>query len=170
MNPSVKSFWRAMLAPDLAAVCDLSTSAHPNYPERPEVLAEKFQLFPQGCFTLTEGYDVRGYCFSHPWRKGQPPSLDSFLNELPKDADSYFIHDLTLDASMRRKNLAAALVPDLVRTAQDTRLSRMTLVAVNGSSPFWSRFGFRPTPDASIQDAARAKYDAGAIHMQRSLG
>lgn len=158
-----------MLAPDLAAVAALSTRVHPNYPERPEVLAEKFALFPQGCFALTEGYDVRGYCFSHPWKKGAPPSLDTFLGELPQDADSYFIHDLTLDASMRGKNLATAIVPDLVRAAQEAGLSHMTLVAVNGSSPFWARVGFRPTPNATIQEAARTKYDAGAVHMQRSL-
>ena len=98
-----------------------------------------------------------------------PPSLDRFLGELPTDADSYFIHDLTLDASMRRKNLAASLVADLVRAAEDAKLAHISLVAVNNSAPFWSRFGFRPTPDATIQEAARAKYDAGAIHMQRSL-
>lgn len=159
-----------MMSADLAAVATLSARVHPNYPERPEILAEKFALFPRGCFTLADGGKVAGYCFSHPWRKGAPPALDRFLGELPHDADSYFIHDLTLDASMRRKNLAASLVADLVRAAQDAKLAHMSLVAVNNSSPFWSRFGFRPTPDATIQEAARAKYDAGAIHMQRSTG
>ena len=159
-----------MMPTDLAAVAALSARVHPNYPERPEVLAEKFALFPRGCFTLAAGDTIAGYCFSHPWRKGAPPSLDRLLGELPRDADSYFIHDLTLDASMRRKNLAASLVADLVREAENAKLSHMSLVAVNNSSPFWSRFGFRPTPDATIQEAAREKYDGGAVHMQRSTG
>lgn len=158
-----------MVPADLAEVADLSTRVHPTYPERPEVLAEKFRLFPQGCFTLAEAGAIEGYCFSHPWKKGAPPSLDTFLGEVPREADSYFIHDLTLDASMRKRNLAAAVVPGLVRAAQDAKLSHMTLVAVNGSAPFWSRMGFHATSDQGIQVAAHAKYGAGAVHMERLL-
>jgi GNAT superfamily N-acetyltransferase len=169
MSPSENSPWRAMTAADLVAVAALSTRIHPNYPERPEVLAEKFRLFPRGCFTLVDGGDIRGYCFSHPWKAGTPPSLDTLLGAMPGDADSYFIHDLTLDASMRKRNLAARLVPALVQAARDTKLMHMALVAVSGSSPFWSRMGFRRTEDEAVQAAARAKYDAGAIHMERIL-
>jgi GNAT superfamily N-acetyltransferase len=169
MSPSENSLWRAMMAADLAAVAALSTRVHPNYPERPEVLAEKFRLFPKGCFTLVDSEGIRGYCFSHPWKKGAPPSLDTLLGTMPSDADSYFIHDLTLDASMRKRNLAARLVPSLVQAARDAKLAHMALVAVNGSSPFWSRMGFRATEDEAIQQAARAKYDSGAVHMERWL-
>ena len=45
----------------------------------------------------------------------------------------------------------------------------MTLVAVNGSAPFWSRMGFRATADEAVQEEARAKYDAGAVHMEQDL-
>jgi hypothetical protein len=170
MNPFENPVWRAMAASDLAAIAALSTRVHPKYPERPEVLAEKFALFPKGCFTLSDGGKVMGYCFSHPWKTGAPPpSLDTFLGEMPRGADSYFIHDLTLDASMRKRNLAAGLVPELERTARDAKLPHMTLVAVNGSSTFWSRMGFRETADEAIQAAARAKYDADAVHMERDL-
>ncbi len=158
-----------MTASDLAAVAALANRVHPTHPERPEVLAEKHSLFGRGCFALVHGETVRGYCFSHPWRKGAPPSLDTFLTALPHDADRYFIHDLTLDASLRKRNHAAALIPDLVRAAQDARLPRITLVAVNGSAPFWSRSGFQRTADESIQAASRAKYGAGAVHMERVL-
>lgn len=169
MNPSANPLWRAMTAADLAAVAALSIRVHPNYPERPEVLAEKFRLFPQGCFVLAEESEVRGYCFSHPWNKGAPPALDTFLGTLPAAADSYFIHDLTLDASMRKRRLAPPLLPDLVQAARAAGLSHMTLVAVSGSAPFWSRMGFRRTGDEAIQSAARAKYDAGAVHMEQLL-
>lgn len=159
-----------MEAADLAAVAALSTRVHPNFPERPEVLAEKFRLFPRGCSVLSSGGAIAGYCFSHPWTKGAPPpALDAFLGEIPRQADSYFIHDLTLDASMRGRNLAAALVPALLQVARETKLSHIALVAVNGASPFWSRMGFERTPDEAMQAAARTKYDAGAIHMQRTL-
>src|SRR5690348_15255890 len=41
--------WRPMSADDLSAVHALSMRVHPNHPERAEVLAEKFRLFPRGC-------------------------------------------------------------------------------------------------------------------------
>ncbi|MET0869171.1 MAG: GNAT family N-acetyltransferase [Pseudorhodoplanes sp.] len=169
MNPSEIPLWRAMLPSDLAAVVALSAQAHPNYPERREVLAEKLRLFPAGCFALAENSAIVGYCFSHPWTTGAPPSLDTFLRKLPPRADSYFIHDLTLDPSMRKRNLAAVLVPDLVRAAQHAKVTRMSLVAVSGSAPFWSRMGFVRTGDEATQGATRAKYGAEAVHMERLL-
>ena len=170
MNPSENPHWRPMTAADLAAVAALSSRVHPNFPERPEVLAEKFRLFPQGCFALSAGGTLAGYCFSHPWIKdAPPPALDHLLGEMPPKADSYFIHDLTLDASIRRRNLAARLVPALMQAARDTKIAHMTLVAVNGTSPFWSRMGFARTEDEAIQAQAREKYDACAVHMQRDL-
>lgn len=168
MNTSEAPRWRAMTASDLADVTALATRIHPNFPERAEVLSEKFRLFPAGCFTLADANSIRGYCFSHPWA-GAPPSLDTLLGAMPSMPESYFIHDLTLDNTMRRRNLAAQLVPRLASVARDARLSRMTLVAVNGSAPFWSRMGFRRTADEAMQQAARTKYDAGSVHMEQYL-
>ena len=71
--------WRAMAADDLPAVHALSIRVHPDHPERPEVLDEKFRLYPRGCFVLAPGQDISGYCFSHPWTRGAVPALDRFL-------------------------------------------------------------------------------------------
>lgn len=162
--------WGPMSASDLDAISELSNRVHINYPERQEVLAEKFALFPNGCFTL-HGPDgvICGYCFSHPWVEGAPPSLDTFLKALPENPSSYFVHDLTLDPSMQRRNLAGALVPLIVDIAKSIPVSRIALVAVSGSEPFWIRMGFRKTNDADLQASARSKYDASAVHMQRDL-
>jgi hypothetical protein len=157
-----------MTLSDLADVTALAARIHPNFPERPEVLSEKFRLFPAGCFALADTNSIHGYCFSHPW-SGAPPSLDIFLGALPDKPEGYFIHDLTLDSSTRRRNLAAQLVDRLASAARDARLLQMTLVAVNGSAPFWSRMGFRRTADAAMQQAAHAKYGAGSMHMERVL-
>jgi GNAT superfamily N-acetyltransferase len=162
--------WRPMTAADLAAVYRLSVHIHPDFPERPEVLAEKFRLFPRGCFVLDNGGSgISGYCFSHPWPEGPPPALDTLLQALPDAPSTYFIHDLAVDAVLRGKKLASALVPRLVAITRDIALDRMMLVAVSGSEPFWTRMGFRRTGDAALQDAAMAKYGADAVHMQRDL-
>jgi hypothetical protein len=162
--------WRQMTEADLAEAYRLSVLIHPDFPERAEVLAEKFRLFPRGCFVLDNaGSGICGYCFSHPWLAGPPPSLDTLLQELPGAPTMYFIHDLTVDASLRGKKLASALVPRMVGIAREVLLDRMVLVAVSGSEPFWIRMGFRRSSDDASQDAARAKYGAGAVHMSRDL-
>jgi len=160
--------WRPMTAADLAGAYDLSTRSHPDFPERRDVLFEKFRLFPRGCFVLDgPGTEIAGYCFSHPWQTGAPPALDTMLQVLPLQPAAYFIHDVTVDSSLRRMNLASSLVPRLVEIARSIPVGHMTLVAVSGSEPFWARSGFRRTADEGLQDAARRKYGAGAVHMTR---
>ncbi len=162
--------WRAMEEADIAGIGRLSARIHVHYPEREAVLAEKFRLFPQGCFVLEgPGSRLCGYCFSHPWSAEAPPSLDAFLEALPAEPAVYFIHDLTLDETAQGRHRGAAIVPDLVRCARALSLARLMLVAVNGSEPFWTRMGFRRTADPALQEAARAKYDASAVHMERRL-
>lgn len=161
--------WRPMIASDLAAVHDLSAQIHPNFPERPEVLAEKFRLFPLGCFVLDTAPEElpRGYCFSHPWMFGPPPALDTLLQALPQAANAYFVHDLTVEASLRGRQFASMLMPRLFEAARVAATDRMMLVAVSGSAPFWIRIGFHRTDDEALQDATRAKYGADAVHMKR---
>lgn len=162
--------WRPMTMADLPIVDDLSKRIHPNFPERPEVLTEKFRLFPRGCFVLDGAHlPIGGYCFSHPWLAGPPPALDTLLGELPAAPAAYFIHDMTVDASLRRMNLASTLVPKLVEIARGIPVDHMTLVAVSGSAPFWSRIGFFRTADERLQNATRAKYGASALQMERVL-
>jgi GNAT superfamily N-acetyltransferase len=160
-----------MIAADLPMVHDLSARIHPDFPERPEILAEKFRLFPRGCFVLGAAPEEqpRGYCFSHPWIFGPPPALDTMLYALPEAATAYFVHDLAVEPLLRGRNLASMLVPPLVGTARAHTINRMMLVAVSGSAPFWMRMGFHRTNDEALQAAARGKYGAGALYMERDL-
>ena len=161
--------WRAMAAADLEEVHRISAQVHPAHPERAEVLAEKFRLFPQGCFVLEAAGRIAGYCFSHPWTGGPPPPLDTFMTALPFGLSTYFIHDLTVAESVRGTGMGRALVPELFKAARDAGQELLVLVAVNNRGPFWQAAGFSETPGEAIQQAARAKYGAGAVHMSMRL-
>lgn len=161
--------WRAMHAGDLAAVHALSLRVHPDHPERAEVLAEKFRLFPHGCFVLEGEGGVAGYCFSHPWRRSDTPALDTLLGALPDQPDTYFIHDLTVDADVRGEGLGRAVVPLLFGAAHSLKLAHVALVAVNNRAPFWQAAGFARVADEAMQAAALAKYGTGAVMMARDL-
>jgi GNAT superfamily N-acetyltransferase len=161
--------WRLMSQGDLGAVHDLSMRVHPEHPERAEVLAEKFRLYPSGCFVLETDGGIVGYCFSHPWVKGAIPALDGFLKSLPAAPTTYYAHDLTLDEAMRGQGQGRAVVPLLFEAAQSLGLPHLSLVAVNRRGRFWQAAGFSRTADETLQEAARAKYGAGAVHMERNL-
>ena len=162
--------WRPMQRQDLAAVNDLAHRIHPRYQEAPEVFEEKLQFFPDGCFTL-QGADggATGYCFSHPWMRGQPPALDRLLGQLPLRPDTYFIHDLAIDQALRGQGLAVRLLPVMATAAQRHGLGHMTLIAVNASEDFWSKAGFAVTADPALQRAVRSKYSDEAVHMEMQL-
>ena len=163
------ALWRAMDAADLAAVHALSMRVHPDHPERVEVLTEKLRLYPRGCFVLASRQDIEGYCFSHPWAKGAVPALDRFLGKLPDRPSTYYVHDLTIDETLRGQGQGRAVVPLLVEAARSIGLEHLSLVAVNRRGPFWGAAGFARSPDEALQSAARAKYDDGAVHMERTL-
>ena len=80
--------WRAMTAADLAAIQQLADTQHVYLPERPEVFAEKFELFRDGCLVLVREGTIVGYCFSHPWLLRDIPPLDTLLRHLPPSPES----------------------------------------------------------------------------------
>ena len=100
---------------------------------------------------------------------GPPPALDTLLQALPQPTTAYFIHDITVEPLLRGRKLASMLVPQLIEAARAITVDRMMLVAVSGSEPFWTRMGFHRTADESLQAATRAKYGAGASHMEKGL-
>src|SRR5260221_14716985 len=123
--------WRLMSQRDLPAVHDLSMRVHPDHLERAEVLAEKYRLYPSGCFVLQAGSIIAGYCFSHPWTRGTVPALDGLLGALPVGPTTYYVHDLTLDETLRGQGQGRAVVPLLFEVARSLGLSHLSLVAVN---------------------------------------
>lgn len=132
--------WRPLRQADLPAVIAIAAIVHPGLPEDRAVLAERQALAPEGALFLEIEAEPAGYVFSHPAKLGHPPALNSLLNTLPSDPDTFYIHDLALLPSARGRGAAAAVVERLIGVAR--AYPTMSLVAVNGSAPFWSRFGF----------------------------
>jgi GNAT superfamily N-acetyltransferase len=148
--------WRPMVAVDLPAVDRLAARIHPDYPERPEVLAEKFRLFPRGCFVLDRGPEIHGYCFSHPWTAGPPPALDTAIGALPDTPDAYFIHDIALDQPARGMALASLLVPMLTDTARGVGIGRRQRAVLD--------------TDGILQDGGCESAGGGACALWRGRG
>lgn len=154
--------WRPMLPSDVAPMVALAAIVHPAFPEDADTLAERLALYPAGCFALDGADGLDGYLLSHPWRLGHPPGLNQRLGALPNAPDTLYLHDLALHPARRGGGAAGAILHPYLATGGWPSHS---LVAVNGSTPFWRHFGFRPSPSA-----APGSYGGDAVHMVRPEG
>ncbi len=160
--------WRALTAYDLPAVQGIADAVHVDLYESGEVLAERQRLYRNGCYLLEIGEKPVGYVLSHPWRYGALPPLNSLLGRLPEEPDTYYLHDLALLPVARRIGAASQIVSALLKHARVEGYRTMTLVAVNGSVPFWERHGFEVTEAAELYGKLLA-YEAAARYMVKHL-
>lgn len=136
---------------DLSAATGIANRVHVDFPEDAAVFAERLKLYPPGCWVLGQDDDIVGYLVSHPWQFGEPPALNSQLGELPADASTYYIHDLTLLPAARGSGAAASIVKQILTHAKQLGFANASLVAVSGSAPFWQSHGFRVVDDAGMR-------------------
>lgn len=157
--------WRPMTPADLPAVSRLAARIHPDFPEADAVFADRLALAPGGCFMAARDGEDIGYLLSHPYRFGQVPALDTTLGALPDAPDTYYLHDLALLPAARGTGLGRAIVSALAR-GPAREFPTLSLVAVNGSVPFWQRLGFEVVALPALA-AKLAGYEAGARYMVR---
>jgi len=160
--------WRALTTLDLPAVEAIAAKVHPAFPEDMAVFAERQRLYPDGVRLLELDGVPSGYIISHPWRLGTLPALNSLLGALPDHADTYYLHDLALLPAARGTGAAAMIVGDMLRHARAAGFAGVSLVAVNGSLPFWYKHGFRAVKAPELEEKL-ASYEAAARLMTKSL-
>ena len=166
MNTSLH--WRALTPSDLPAIDAIAAIVHPSFPEESAVLAERQRLYPDGARLLEIDGVPSGYVLAHPWRFKALPVLNSLLDAIPADADTFYLHDLALLSAARGTGAAAMIVGDMLRHARLQQFATMSLVAVNGSQAFWHKHGFRPVAAPELAEKL-ASYDAAARFMVRTL-
>jgi GNAT superfamily N-acetyltransferase len=158
--------WRSLTALDLPDVEAIAAKVHPDFPEDVAVFAERQRLYPEGTRLLELDGVPAGYILSHPWRSGALPELNALLGAIPDDADTYYLHDLALLPAARGTGAAAMIVGDMLRHARAVGLASVSLVAVNGSLPFWYKHGFRALKAPELDDRLNS-YEAKAHYMVR---
>jgi ribosomal protein S18 acetylase RimI-like enzyme len=160
--------WRAMTGYDMDAVNAIAGRVHPGFFEAPEVLAEKFQLYRNGCYLFEVQERPAGYMLSHPWTLGSLPALNAPLGALPIGANTYYIHDLALLPLARGVGAAGKIVLALTKHASAMGYPTMSLVAVNGSVAFWEKQGFQVENRPELAKKLSA-YEADAKYMVKQI-
>ena len=160
--------WRPMTSADLDAVDAIAIEVHPDFPEDRAIFIERLALFAEGCHVLDDGARLAGYVFSHPWHTAAPPALNRKLERLPTPATTYYLHDLALTPRARGASHGSAITSQLTELARSLRFASLSLVAVNGSAPFWQRQGFVAQSNAALASKL-ASYGDDAAYMIRPL-
>ena len=158
-----------MAAADIVSVLAIAAQAHPAFPEDAEVFAERLRLHPAGARLLLADGLPAGYFIGHPWLAGDAPSLNSLLGSLPAVPGTFYFHDLALLPAARGTGAAAHIVAAMLHHAASLGLDNASLVAVNGSLPFWSGHGFVADERPALRDKLRP-YGGAARLMVRPLG
>jgi GNAT superfamily N-acetyltransferase len=165
---ALPSPWRAMRATDLPAVEALGNRIHATLPESAAVFAERCALFPAGAWVAEHKDRLAGYTLFHPWRSLSPPPLDSLLGNLPRDADTLYLHDVVVDPIRRSLGLAGAMIERLPAITRALSLPSIELIAVLGTANFWRGHGFVAIEDPMLAEPL-AKYGEGACLMRRVI-
>jgi ribosomal protein S18 acetylase RimI-like enzyme len=157
-----------MLPGDLQVVSVIAAEVHAAYPEDDAVFAERLRLHPAGCLVLDLDGRAAGYVLSHPWIDNEPPELNSLIEAIPDEPSTYYIHDVALLPAARGSGAASRLAEHLTDLARATKLANMSLVAVNNSTVFWERHGFRVVEDPRLARKL-SSYDGAARFMTKRL-
>ncbi|WP_281805311.1 GNAT family N-acetyltransferase [Methylocystis echinoides] len=160
--------WRTLRPSDIPAVVSIAESLHPDFPERPEIFAEKSALFPEGCFALERQGAVCGYGFSHPWSLHDIPPLDAFLGGLPAAPDCLHLHDVAILEAARGAGAAAAVEALMTDAARRRGLRAIALVSIYGSDRLWRRLGYAPRQNARLREKLSG-YGDTALYMVKYL-
>ena len=139
--------------------------------EQVETLQCHWQVAPQFCFVAETGGKVIAYFFAHPWPKRVPPPIDTHYSEIPKNADSMFIHDLALLPEARGTGLATLLVKHLFEVSSLAGFSHHSLISVQGTLHFWKKLGFSEVNNlpAGYFDALEKYYPGGGFTYMESV-
>lgn len=154
--------WRPLRVADIPAVSAIAKQVHPDFPEDDAVFADRQAVAPDFCFLLEIGAAPAGYVLAHPYRLGSLPALNTVLGRLPEPCDTLYIHDLALLPAARGSGAARQIVQILARNAAP--FGPLSLAAVNGSVPFWTRMGFSVTDDPRLAEKL-ASYASDARYM-----
>jgi predicted N-acetyltransferase YhbS len=65
------------------------------------------------------------------------------LETIPAGADTFYIHDVAVAERCRGRGVGGLLAQRLLDLARTRGFRSCELVSVQGSAPFWERFGFQ---------------------------
>ena len=160
---------RMMAAADLPAVLAIQAVCYTELtPESEESLHAKLRASPSTCFIASLADDTIGYLVALPGELSNPPMLNAGTCRLPSSPDCLYLHDLAVTPGARKSGAGRALVEAFLTRLRASGLGRASLIAVQGSAPYWERYGFRAVPPSAPLKARLSTYGEDVAFMERA--
>jgi len=136
--------FRLLTRDDIPGLHRLEAESYlPTLHESDEAFIRLMELFPEGAIGCFDDEGLCGYAFGVPLKAGWTLELRTPLERIPDEPDTFYIHDVAIAERLRGRGVGRALALRLLDLARERGLTRCELVSVQGSAPFWERFGFR---------------------------
>jgi len=138
--------WRPMQQSDLPHVIQLSSEFWTGVNnEIPEVIIERYDLYPIGGFILEENDEIFGYSQAFPIKYGTIPQLNQKLHSISSGCDCLHIHDILIDPEARGYMYSFNVLGKYRDLARRENFDYMSMVAILGTYQLWCRTGFKLT-------------------------
>jgi len=158
---------RAMHASDMAAVLEIQSHCYDETKlESSQSFITKLEATPNTCFIALLADVPAGYLVALPVEEGHPPPLNGSSYSVPQASNALYLHDLAVRPKARGAGVAHALVAAYFKVLQQSQVPFGCLTAVNKSSSYWERFGFRTAAPAEESSGRMVTYGAGAMYMR----
>ena len=160
---------RPMQASDIGQILAIQAACYTEIePESCASLLAKHTASPATCFVaeLGGGGQVAGYLLSVPCELANPPALNAPNCPLPAAPDCLYLHDLAIAPAGRGAGVGKMLMQAFMGALQASALHSASLIAIQGSAPYWMRFGFAPAPLTPPLAAKLQTYGQGAQYLR----
>lgn len=161
---------RNTLQEDLAGIMAIQQHCYSDLTEPDDILLKRWQTHAETNWLALSSGKPLGYLIAYPSLYGNVTRLGAEF-ESYADADVLYLHDMAVSPQARGLGIAAELLQYAQQYATDSGLSTLALVAVQGSVPYWSRYGFSVVTavDTQMQQALDSYIGQQAVYMVKSL-
>ncbi|MFD5315857.1 GNAT family N-acetyltransferase [Streptomyces sp. NPDC127098] len=127
-------------------------------------LESRGRASPSTCFVIESARQMAGYVLALPYPFRRFPDLTRPESESFGGPNLHF-HDFVVAREYRGRGLAKRLLGRIASTAAAQGFERLSLVAVNGSGPFWTGRGFRTLREITVPPC----YGPDAAYLTKTL-
>jgi ribosomal protein S18 acetylase RimI-like enzyme len=170
MRQSMTVNLRPIREDDLAGIMLVQAACYPPSMQEPEdVILSRIRVAGDTSLAAVGDEGMCGYLFAYPCMLGAASELGSRF-VVAEDADTMYLHDLSVSPAAAGNGLARTLVGRLIELARERLLVHCALVSVQDTQQFWERLGFqaKPAPGPELR-AVLGTYPGHARYMTRRV-
>ncbi|WMW81134.1 GNAT family N-acetyltransferase [Undibacterium cyanobacteriorum] len=162
---------RAMRVSDFAAVVKIQASCYgQQLQEDLSSLQAKWRASPHTCFVAQRDDEPIAYVFSIPVAQYDLPAWNAETCEISPMADRLYLHDMAVDPNARGSGVSTALLLKILSCAQQMKFESVQLVAVQDSTQYWCKHGFKTIDVGGAFQKKLASYGEDARFLVKTLG